>query len=526
MLAVFVLWVIQLWCYCTAVSFSFKAFLKRYWLGLIGALILTCCIFISLSPDYRVLSDETNLLAVSKSMTYNKTIFNTTMGKWYYDNFYPIQQEIEKRPPMFPFMLSLLHSFFGFSRVNAFILNGLSLFTLLSLIYVCAKKNLDTISGFAAMLLVASQPIVTLSATSAGFDLFSATFLAITLVSLYGFMRDPNSHGLALLWVNLMMFCYIRYESIIYFVLLVGFISGFRLLRLHYVKPFLYLYVLTPLIYLPFIWQSSVKTGTYVEDAEGVSLFNIARFWAQFSELASAQFRFDFYLPFATGINLTGILLLCILLVGIALKKFRLVKLYQRYYAFTVSSCLLVHTFLYLVYYFGQYTHPISARYYIVFVLCLSIVPLIYKSVTQMLPSRLLLAGAAIAFILYHPVNVENRFFNTLTLPRKTRYVGAFLNKLQRKAVLVIVDRPGQYTAENYGAVNFDYANRNVNSLLSELKRGLFEEIIVVQDLNYDSQSPVSNNDLNASFLLETLSTRQYTPTEYIRISRVKQAFK
>ncbi|WP_158631927.1 ArnT family glycosyltransferase [Chroococcidiopsis cubana] len=525
MLAIFVLWLVQLWCYCKAISFCFKTFLKYYWIGLIGALILTCFLFVSLSPDYRVLSDETNLLAVSKSMTYNKTIFNTTMGKWYYDNFHPIQQEIPIRPPMFPFLISLLHSLFGFSRNNIFILNGLGLFALLSLVYVCVKKTLDTTSGFAAMILIASQPIITLSATSAGFDLFSATFLAITLISLYGFMRELTSHGLSLLWINLMMFCYIRYESVVYFLLLLGFLVGFRLLRLHYLKPSLYLYVLTPIIYLPYLWQRILTKGNY-EVPEGMSLFSVNSFWSHLSDLLSAQLCFDFYLPFATGVNITGVLLLGILLIGLALKKFRFAKPFQGYYAFTVSLCLLVHTSMYLAHHAGQYTHPTQARFFIVFVICLTLIPFIYKSIGGALPSRLLLVGALIAFILYHPIGVENRFYNTMTLPRKTRYVRDFLNKFEDKAILVIIDRPGQYISENYGAVDFDYANQNLDSLLNDLKRGLFKEIIVVQDLNYDTQSPISSNKLNAKFQLKTLSQRQYTATKYIKISCFKQAFK
>ena len=62
---------------------SAKLFIKSYRSGLILSLVLASVVFISVRPRFRVLSDETNLLSISQSMTYEKGIENVTMGAWY-----------------------------------------------------------------------------------------------------------------------------------------------------------------------------------------------------------------------------------------------------------------------------------------------------------------------------------------------------------------------------------------------------------------------------------------------------------
>ena len=89
-------------------GFDGRAFLKEYGAGLLFSLALTVFIFLSVKPQFRVLSDETNLLAVSKSMLFERRADNVTMGKWYYFNFQPLLRETEKRPYMFPFFTSLV----------------------------------------------------------------------------------------------------------------------------------------------------------------------------------------------------------------------------------------------------------------------------------------------------------------------------------------------------------------------------------------------------------------------------------
>jgi len=72
-----------------------------------------------------------------------------------------------------------------------------------------------------------------------------------------------------------------------------------------------------------------------------------------------------------------------------------------------------------------------------------------------------------------------------------------------------------------YGAVNFDHANSNAASLLLELRRHLYSEILVFQRISYDTANALPPDRIGPEFKLQRLAERQSSATEYIRISRV-----
>ncbi|MFC1896365.1 hypothetical protein ACFL0Q_06860 [Thermodesulfobacteriota bacterium] len=119
--------------------------------------------------------------------------------------------------------------------------------------------------------------------------------------------------------------------------------------------------------------------------------------------------------------------------------------------------------------------------------------------------------------------SVENRFQNSLTLPRHFRVVMDFLRLHPSRNILIITDRPGLYAAQDYGAVNFLHANGHKESLCRELSRHLYEEIYVVQEVPYDTKEPANGQQLDQYYGLETVYELQNRAETFIRISRVKK---
>ena len=126
------------------------------------------------------------------------------------------------RPLLFPFAINLIHSILGYRPQNAFILNFILMIILMSGVYIATRKAIDTPSAVAAIFLVLSYPIISISATSGGYDLFSTLFFALILTVFYQFIKSPDARRLAFLWLSLLVFSNIRYESCIFFL----FISG------------------------------------------------------------------------------------------------------------------------------------------------------------------------------------------------------------------------------------------------------------------------------------------------------------
>ena len=122
---------------------------------------------------------------------------------------------------------------------------------------------------------------------------------------------------------------------------------------------------------------------------------------------------------------------------------------------------------------------------------------------------------------LYFPVAQEDVLGKTLVLNRKTRLVHHFLSQSVPPGALIIVSRPGQYAVFNYGAVNFSHARKSKKTLLNSFRRHLYQDMIVVQEMEYESQEPLEKEVLPEDYGLETLKEIQFTAKRWVRISRV-----
>jgi len=501
-----------------------RAFMKSNWPGIIFTIILTAVVFISVKPEFRILSDETNLLAVSKSLVYEKRTDNIITGKWYYDNFYPHIRDVEKRPLLFPFLVSTLHAVLGYRAENVFLLNAMVLLLLFALIYINIRKILGDIWAAATVLLVASQPIAVQCATSGGYELLSCLFVVICFICLRWFLKAPSGLPLLLLWLSLLMLASIRYEGAAAFAIVMSFLFVFRYLKLKIFSEAWPVYFATPILLLPMFCQRVLKSDPRVAfEAFGKPPFSIKYLVENNMIFLRSLVDFKFYIPFATIIDLAAVLSLFYF--GYLLLRGRIIKEAYRKHLFVISAAYLAFSWiLYTSYHTGDMTHPSMARYYVIFFVLASVVASLFAAQFQFFrkrPGNILVVSVAL-FLLYNPISVQDRFSRSQTLPREYRYVLDVLKKASAKSrnFLVITNRPGMYTVHDYGAVNFPFANTD-NSIIMDFKYRLYSEIYVIQDINLTDYRPSSDTILSPKFKLEVVSELRTNAPYITRISRV-----
>ena len=521
MVGIFLLWILQVYNYSQHIHFSCAEFFRNNKWGIGIALGVTILVFITSPPDYRVLSDETNLLSVSQSLTYQKEIWNTLMGKWFYDSFHPLQQEIPTRPLMFPFLVSILHTFLGYDRQNIFILNFIFLFGFLSLVYSVTRRLLNPSCGVAAILLVIAQPIIPLSATSGGFDLASMVFFVLVSLVYYSCLQRRDDASFQLLCMTVLMFINIRYESIIVIPILLASLVMAQAIDIKWIQNKLYFYFLLLLLILPLPWQQIIQRDHFKETDD--LLFSWNYIIPHFQELSLSLLNFNGSLPFAGWLNLTSL----ILALGLAIyclwlrKKYWSQSLYSNFIG-TIFFLIIAINLVYLLHHAGQASIPTQSRFFITIAATLSLVPLVFKVLTHHPSSKTILLFSVVMLLLYYPVTLQNQSYEALILPRKTRYVRDFLQDLPSKSMLIVIDRPGQYTVEEYGAVDFNYVNTSFSSIEQDLKNHLYQDLIVVQDMDIQSRQPVVSNQLDVPLKLLPLSQRQMSEAEFVQISRAQ----
>jgi hypothetical protein len=511
-------WAVQAVLFGRATGFSITRFLKSYWQGILIAFVLTCIVFVSVKVGFKTLSDETNLVSVSKSMLDDKTAYNNTIAKYYYGNLQPINHEIPKRPLVFPFLIYIIHALTGFRYQNAFAVNFIVLFLLLTGVFVLTRKMLDFTSALAALLLVLSYPVVSVFATSAGFDLLNSAFFILVLAVVYSFVRSPSSAGFCFLIACLLFFANIRYESILFLVLIP--LLLLPKIKWQFVKDSSYLLCMAPVLNLPFIWERILQPQGQFESFKDVKLFSFDALADNLKSFVCNLPDFSYRLPYAGIITIVSAIIFLYLVIQIARRK---IFLQSYHFMFVLLICVSISTAMYFAHFFGRYTHPSSARFFITISLFFAFGPVALRIFRpEMISGKSLLLFAAVCFFFYHPIAVEGRFINTLTLNRTTEHCIRFLDQTNDQNILVVSNRPGQYAAIGYGAIDFSYAKNNKAALLSELKNHLYSRLIVFQDIDYKTGQPTADSVLDNEYKVNTLVEIQTTATEYLRISEVK----
>lgn len=495
---------------------------KRTVVGVVLAALLASVVFYSVPPGFRTLSDETNLLAVSKSMVYGHNIYNTTIGKFYFGNFYGIANEIPTRPLVFPYFTHLVHTVVGFNGHNAFVLNFLILTALFATLLALFYRIADLKTAVGVILLTAAYPVVTLFATSSGFDLCSAYLFLVCLLLLLFFLREPNGRAFGLLWLSLIVFANVRYESMaIFFLVIAGlFVLGYLTRKILWENRFIL--AGTPLLFLPLIWQQILSRGKY-ENAPGVPLFSFDHFWNHGRDFWKSYFDFTRALPYASLFSLVAFPALALIVYWVVQRKHVFQQKWLRDAFLIILVSVAANTSIFLAHHAGIPSHPAQARFFLFFSLALVLsVALVRTWKPAWCSSRNFLFASVAFFLFYHPIAVENRYTNALILDREAETCFRFLSRLKEPGVFVIADRPGMFTALNYGAGDFNFANRNKASLLSDIRNHLFSDVIVFQRYAYATQAPVENYRLDPEFKLTPVYEFQLTATEYMRISRIE----
>jgi len=503
-----------------------RLFLKKYGRGILFSLLVAVIVFVSVPPFFRVLSDETSLAAVSKSMIYERRVDNVAMGVWSCGWFFPIARAMEKRPLVFPFFTHILHTISGYRAENAFVLNFMTLFFYLFIVYFLVKRRFGDIWGYSAVILVAAQPIVSQAATSGGFDLFSALFFLISFLCLRWFLKKPDADKLLLLCINMAVFSNIRYESIAVSGTIVLCLSLLGYMKSGYFKGWRSLvYLFMPLFMLPFFWQRwLIKPDIQFDNISNHGpAFSIGYLLNNNLAFFKTLIDFKFFLPYATLVNLIGIISV-IFLSYIFIKRRLYDKRYPRDLMIAAACGLLALWTIYMSFHDGWATRPYVARYFVLYYTLFSLMAVTAASFLKIFykkPAYLLLFSITV-FMIYHPLSVQDRFSKMLTMPREYRFTTDFLNRANKESrnFIVVSLQPDLYTVQNFSAVDFSYANGN-DFVATGYNNHLFSDIYVIQQVECKTMKPVPAATLREGYNLQSVAELQEDALFFTRISKI-----
>ena len=489
--------------------------------SLLVSFVLTVSIFSSNPFFYKTLSDETNLLSISRSLLIEKRAYNVTEGLYYYNNFQALKHGIPKRPLLHPYLVQLIHLSTGYRWQNPFVLNALILWGLLGSVCLIFTRWRGYTVGLAAALVVASSPLLGIYAVSAGFDLLSLAMTwwsAMWLVTA-GWCTRPAASAeqqhlafpLAMLGLwTAVGFVQIRHENL---ALLLGGILVFLALRYSYLPHWLrsgwrrlpgsvaLLLVIGNLMWILALILRLINADKMAENTEE-ALLSLGHLPEHLPILVTSLFRGPWtgdiiFLPYRP---LLWYGLLAFLCWGIfntwqhwSERKLVLLTWLQRSLrgqlpptqalGVVLFAVFVVQLGTYLAHYYGLANHPTQARFFLPLTFWASLLCCwSYCSLTchsNFNPG--LVATALLLWILYFPQGQQGRFINQLTLNRETQHIYEVVLADPRKDVLYIHDRPGQITVLERGAISVGRANREWKKYQKNLHQGLIQELIYLR---------------------------------------------
>jgi hypothetical protein len=500
-------------------GFSLKGFVVKNRLAILLSACSVAIVFSSVPVGLKTLSDETNLISTSQSMLTHQRVDLVTDGTYYYGNFNAIGKEIPKRPLLFPFLLSIVHSVRGYDYRNAFVLNAILFFLMLMALAISAERLAGKTYAILLLLLVLAQPILSISATSAGFDLLATVSLLFSLIATQVFLEDETPETAGLLSMSLVLLIHTRYESALYAALFVAFLFIKKKVGKKFFRENYYPLVFLPVFLLPIVLQR-ILTRNNLENPPGVAPFSFEHFSANFLSFLQIQFHFDGDLPYAHLL----ILLLPLSLGFIVISAYRKMKETSHLIELGLLALAIIclNYVVIFSYYFGYYGHPASTRFFLNLAVFSSIsaATALYLARNHLKPIAAVAFSAGI-FIFYHPVAMESRNPNTVLLSRETDLCIHFLKSIDASQAIIVSSRPGQYTAMGYSSVGFDYLRDHLPSVTEELSKGLHTSLYVLQEKNYRDQKPVENSRLDPSIQVEEVEKHMITGEFYLSIGKV-----
>jgi hypothetical protein len=515
-------------------AWSPRAWIRENVPGILATTAIGAIVVCGVAPAFRVLADEANLLGVSKNLFFSKTANFAVTGKWYFENYWNLNEVTDRRPALFPFLVSLLHSVRGYRAENSFHLNAIVFVLFVFSAYRLAKCLGGEVFGVAAAILVAASPNTLVAARSGGFDLLAALLLLLVIQNFHDYAKQPSPRALAFLSLSLCFLAHVRVEGLGLVAVAVITLLLLRIFKWSHLRGFGFVYSLTPAFLVVRYWQTVAKA----KDAEqplSASLFgkaNLIHNVRDYLQLATHPLQFD-------GPH-SRLVMVCggagCLLLAFGLVRHTRARALQRphiQFAVFVGALVAAEIVLSFSYSFGQSSQPASARLFIwldtlVSFLAAWLLTLLGRRLTVLwnIPlqgranAALTTFACAALFAMYLPVASDARFINALILTRESAQEWKFFEDLGDKRILVLTDRPGLFTIKDYGALDISIATGNRNCLY-ELSRHLYKDIYLIQEMDLETKKPRSGFEAWPDVPTEPVLEFQNTDSIFVRIARV-----
>ena len=299
-------------------------------------------------------------------------------------------------------------------------------------------------------------------------------------------MREIESESanatLSCFLLTLVAFSHIRYENPLLagiMILMAAILS--KKARLIFTRWEIWFWVATLSLH---IWQRALTPNSF-ENAPDEAAFSLQHILQHLGVMVKGIFKFNLPYNSIATFTMIGAGIACIFY-----KKFRF-GLAETWFCIIP---LIIQMLIVLSHHAGVYDHPTQIRLFIPFAIATSLFA--FTAIARYFPKAKgqLLLYSLISLVLFAPQAINTDFVNTLTLNRDIHFLVDFIEQKHTKRILIIYDRPVQFTSLGLGAMTIGTAKQDPKNIQDELKNGLYDHVYLFEETTYGEQDKTWGN--------------------------------
>ena len=509
-----------------------RPWLISHRLGLVSVLIGSWVLFVHSEFEYKIAMDDYLLAATAKTMHMERDVAYVSFGREINRQFEAISYEVDKRPWIYPFIVSGLHDLLGYHPSNPFIANALlgSFFLFFAYCFGAALGGQG--AGALSVLLWASLPLLSDNANGAGMEMLNLFLLQLVLVLSADYLQAPDRLREGTLALAVLLLTCTRYESGIFAIpALIVILIGWYRRREVFIS---WASVASVFLLVGHLWQLRLYTLS-AESWETAETVDTPMGWNHLVDNVPHALNFFAHI----GNDLANSALLSLVgLVSVIALPFVYRSEWRRYWTRRPAGMALVlfapffilHLLLVLSFHDGRLDSLFVSRY--------------------SLPFHVLLVGATIALLSHvavrfdwlwrYAILVALVYIHSFTLPNllsgvssrsnfqvnEFNWTKALAEEELSKDALFIDRFTVQWALNEYAALNPQTARISAQRIADELSEGKYHAVYVVERLQFDGADFASENpvvdELKELYALEMLHERSFRPMRMSRVYEVK----
>jgi hypothetical protein len=470
---------------------SIRPWMRTHMVGLLLAVILGCLLQIHEPHRAKILYDEDVVCGTAYQMHEQRlAAFPSKMH--YVDGEMTVTlSATDKRSPFFAFFLSLAHDLSGYRPQNVFVLNALLGGVLLFLLYLWTELVCGRVGSYAAMLLLASLPLLAQSATGAGVEVMNLVLVLAFALAARRYLCKSGSDGLNLFICIALMLALVRYESILYLatLALVVFIKWMRERRV----TLTWFAVFSPLLAVPALVYIRIFNGDShfaVIRTPGSSFYSLDYLPGNIGTAIVYLFSSPFSgLSNSVMLSLVGGIALLFLVVRL-LSQLRCCKIWNEstiVFSSVLVTALLV-TMVFLFSCWGTWDAPMLSRYSLSFQLMLvlafaGVLPMVFG---ERVPLWIPFLFAAYLILFSLPQMSRHESTNTMDVSKDSAFFRNWANQNATVRDLFVDESAVGLMLDGHPAVSTFPVNQAPWKLQAILDAGVYDHVFVCQRVRLD----------------------------------------